>query len=671
MSNTFASKLFVGVVAIAMALSLVAPAQAQTEDELQSQIDQLMATIAALQSQAGATPTGGSTAGVCPYAWTRALSSGSTGADVMALQKFLNADVATQVAAAGSAGSAGMETEYFGPATAAAVSNFQVKYRDDVLTPLGLVNPTGFFGQSSMAKANMLCATAAPGGDGDGDGDGDGEGESEELSGEGTLETFEVDDEEDEVMEGAEDEVVMVITAEAVDGDIEVDRMNFTIVGDSAEETDPWDAFEEISLWVDGEKVADFDASDEDAYLDEDDGEFRFSGLDLVLMEDTETEIMVGVTVMNSVDGSDGDSTWTLTPTDVRFFDADGVATDEGDIDEMDDSEVFEIVEEGTDDDASVESSTANPDATTLLVDDSTDESDEFVVHIFDIEVGEDSSDLELDDAFVDVTLTNPSGAVTTTMGEVVADVYVTIDGEKVTGDATDLLGTVNGVKTDNGEIDHSIAATETNTVRYRFEFDGMELSADTDYEVEVSVVLEGTDDGAAFENSGVEISTEVTGSTWEVEGLAGDDILTGTDSSEDHSLATVVPVITDGEFTVERNEATTAGTISYEFTVEADGENDYYFEFGDVTDVQTTGDGVVYTVTGPSADYVAAISKVSGDATASSTEGWIIADGDEATFAIDFVFTSTSTAGAYRVTLDTIAGIEVDETSSPLNLTD
>jgi len=84
------------------------------------------------------------------------LAQGTSNAEVMRLQQFLNMDPDTRVAAAGSVGSAGMETQYYGPATAAAVSKFQVKYRAEVLTPNGLVNPTGYFGPSSRAKANAL-----------------------------------------------------------------------------------------------------------------------------------------------------------------------------------------------------------------------------------------------------------------------------------------------------------------------------------------------------------------------------------------------------------------------------------------------------------------------------------------------------------------------------------
>jgi hypothetical protein len=47
-----------------------------------------------------------------------------------------------------------------------------------------------------------------------------------------------------------------------------------------------------------------FDASDEDNYLDEDDGTFRFSNLELVLREDEEVEVTVAATVAGSVDGA-------------------------------------------------------------------------------------------------------------------------------------------------------------------------------------------------------------------------------------------------------------------------------------------------------------------------------------------------------------------------------
>src|SRR3989344_8648175 len=103
------------------------------------------------------------TASVCPFTWERNLKVGSTGEDVLALQKLLNADSDTLVADAG-AGSPGNESDWFGSLTKAAVITFQEKYADEILAPVGLSKGTGTVGPSTRAKLNALCSAASASG---------------------------------------------------------------------------------------------------------------------------------------------------------------------------------------------------------------------------------------------------------------------------------------------------------------------------------------------------------------------------------------------------------------------------------------------------------------------------------------------------------------------------
>lgn len=89
------------------------------------------------------------------YSFQRNLSQGLSGEDVLFLQKILNQDVSTQVASFGP-GSAGNETNFFGAKTKDAVRRFQEKYRNEILSPLGLLSGTGYVGPSSLKKLNEL-----------------------------------------------------------------------------------------------------------------------------------------------------------------------------------------------------------------------------------------------------------------------------------------------------------------------------------------------------------------------------------------------------------------------------------------------------------------------------------------------------------------------------------
>jgi hypothetical protein len=158
--NTAFGKMVVLFAALALVASLAfgaSVARAQTTAELQAQIQTLLAQITALQAQLGAQaqPAAG-------FRFERDLRLGSTGQDVLELQRFLNRNAATQVAPAGSPGGPGMETSFYGPATAAAVSRYQALHASAILAPLGLTAPTGSFGPSTRAHVNAATAVVVP-----------------------------------------------------------------------------------------------------------------------------------------------------------------------------------------------------------------------------------------------------------------------------------------------------------------------------------------------------------------------------------------------------------------------------------------------------------------------------------------------------------------------------
>lgn len=152
------SKVIAGFASIATGLMMMGavfvPVQAATVEELTAQINSLLSTIAALQSQLSSM-SGGSTATVGSYTFAKNLKQGDTGTDVMNLQKVLNMSADTKVAVSG-AGSPGNETSTFGPATKAAVIKFQEKYASEILTPVGLSKGTGFVGASTRAKLGSM-----------------------------------------------------------------------------------------------------------------------------------------------------------------------------------------------------------------------------------------------------------------------------------------------------------------------------------------------------------------------------------------------------------------------------------------------------------------------------------------------------------------------------------
>lgn len=645
-----ATKLAVAVVAVAMALAAFAPAaQAQTTEELQAMINDLLAQVAALSASTGQGATSVAS-GVCPYTWTRSLTTGSTGADVMKLQQFLNADVDTRVAATG-AGSVGAETEYYGPATAAAVSKLQVKYRADVLSPAGLVNPTGYFGPSTMAKANSLCTTAPVVDDMD-DEDMDDEDDSSDmtLSGEASLDNFEIDSaDDDDIEEDTQDAPVAELTYEFTDGDAEISRIDLQFLVDGETDTSsarPWDAFDTISLWVDGDMIAEEDANDEDDWLDEDLGTFRFSGLDLFAEEDEEVVITVAVTTLDNLDSEELD-TWDVYVTATRFFDADGVATTEdtglafGSEDDLSGAAdaSFTIEVAGTDDELRVKTSSSDPDAATLQVEDDS-KSDWYTVFVFDLDTDDSINDIELNSIKVNVATTGATYSV------LVDDAELVIDGTTIDDVTVDVTG---------------------NLAVLTFDVDG-DVVIDAGDRVQAELMLRFKSLAPANEGATVQGSvSSLTTSIVDAEGAddLGNSQLGGAATGDAHTLRTtgidVSPESTSAEVTTGDNAGDDYATFEVEVEITA-FEQDVRIstDYASSTSFSIV-DGSGNTVTGTSTPVLTSSADENG--------GFFeINEGSTETLTLQVTFDAATAGAAARLRLNSIT---FDESGTATNTDD
>lgn len=402
-ANSFAAKLGVAFVAIAMALMMFAPAKAQTAEELQAQINSLMATINALQAQLGVTTTTSTSA----YMFTRSLTVGAQGADVTALQTYLIAGGYSIPAGA---------TGYFGSQTQAAVAAWQAAN--------GVMPAVGYFGPLSQAKYSALMAAVVPttpttptgtttpattlnGG---------------ESSIDNNYDNKPGDD--TDLTEGQVDAPVADVNFDVKDGDIQINRMDVAVKTASGNtEKDPWDTFDSVSLWVDGDQIASMDAGSKSDWEKDQpatgDYRLRFTGLDQVFKEGDKATITIGVTLKSSIGNHSG--TWTIFVPDngIRGVDGAGIQEYTGD---TTDTVSFDYAMKGNDDQIIVKTSTSNPAATTLSLKDNA-KSDWTTVLAYD---------LDTKDSINDITLTTlPVGIVvsSSTIANLISDARLVVDG--------------------------------------------------------------------------------------------------------------------------------------------------------------------------------------------------------------------------------------------------
>lgn len=561
-------KKFVMTTALAFAFLLSGTGVSAQQSDTQSQIEELLAQLAALQ---GGTTVSGECA--ANFTYSGVLRQGSNGQAVMDLQTDLN-----------TFNNAGLVVDgAFGPGTRAAVVNFQASQGlvADGIVGLQTSNALGVVAQA--ACENMMD-------DDDMDDMDDEDMDEDEDEGaddddfpfdrdgdEASLEDFELEDEEDDAQEG---DWTHVATAEfdVEDADVRIERMEITFdPGSSNQEDEPWDTFETIMLMIDGEEVAEEDVTDEDDWLEDDEPyEYRLD-LDYIADEDEKVEIEIWVEVQNGVDGVEDDTEdWTIYVQDegIRALDTAGVDQYIGD----DNDEVeFTLEEEGDDEELDVSESNSNPDATTLEVDEDDDsEWYEILVADFDSEEGELEFDSVEATVFIygsGITITTDGGASDTSVDEefetVIADLELRADGEEI-----DDFDVVRNTTLDTEAESDGQTPVRAYVVTFDVDNDIMIDEGETEFSIWAEFNAIG-DAGSEDYNEGTEVSAAFLSDNVENFDVEGADDL-DTDQLEGSARGELMTLRSEGL----EVDATNANESSSAMVVNEDGDDNDYAEF-------------------------------------------------------------------------------------------
>ncbi len=546
--------------------------------------------------------------------FVRDLTLGSTGSDVIALQTFLETKGTLTIPT-------GVSKGYFGPLTRAAVAKYQA---------INTIAPAvGYFGPITRANVNIDCATGTTTGNGGTTTDGD------TLSGgEASLEKFELKSEDD--AEEGEMAHVATIEFDVEDGDVKINRMDisFEFEGDDSQADDePWDAFDTITLKMDGKEIAEEDIDDEDDWLRDDSPfVFRLSNLKQVVKKGKTAEIEVYLTANKNVDGADtNDASWKIYVEDdgIRATDGAGIQQYVGNDNE---TVTFNIDEIGEGEEIKIKSSSSDPDATTLLVD-ANDKSDWHEAFIFKLEAEE--NDIDLEELVLKMTTNG-----TSTYNSVVDDVYIEID-----GDESDDFKVTNG---------------NTNAATLTFDLD-KDFTIDGDDTVEVVVFVQFKKQDKNYNDKTTTFKVE----TVSIKGEGKDDVIdTATVSGDTHTLSTSVANVTNVSWKTSESANGATGIIDLFFTVTAE-EDDFDVLSAEIMDEVN---GTFATATGSvTATSKGKLTRVSGDnvATLGGNAGFTVNEGDTVKFRVRY---ETTTAGSHEVTVESVAGQELknDDQLSP-----
>lgn len=635
-TNNIVAKLAVAFVAVAMAFTLAAPS-VKAQDVSSMSLEQLIALVNQLQAQL----SGSATTGSCSYTFTRSLGQGSTGADVMNLQKFLNMSADTQVSVSG-AGAPGMETSYYGPATAAAVSKFQTKYSASILVPSGLTTPTGYFGPASMAKANALCAA----GTGTGTGTGSTSGALQGGAGSISVSSY-TSDVEDSINTG-DSENILGFKIEADGSDVEVTNLKISMefTGSASNRLERY--FDSFDVVMDGKTVGSVDA---DEFTRDSAGEYSktVSLKNAIVREDEKNTFYIVANAVSDIDSANAGSSngqWEVTATNFRYVDGQGAIISDGS--DVSNSGVYvEKLASSGDVKVKISLGSNNPSEGTVKVSDDTSGD---LVTLLEFRVKAEGTDVAFDEVRFNL-------ATTTTLLNTMVSEYRLMKGSSVlqTADSSDVTATTTSAAILTMSLDDQESVDEGDTETYKLvakmnknTFVGSSITASIPTSNRYWLNAEDQN-GDLIANARFSGSAVGTKQTFRADGLFAE-----IDSTTANLLSKTVS-----------NTSMQYGEFKFVVDVTADGDDFYFASTSAPFDysILNANTGAVYADESATASSTATLTS---NATKTAGGDYVIYDGETKQVTFTVTMTTGAAAGPYKALLETF-----DFGSSATALTD
>lgn len=343
-------------------------------------------------------------------AFTRNLTVGSSGADVVSLQTYLEAKGFLVIPT-------GVSKGYFGPLTKNALAKYQAS--------VGIAPSVGYFGPITNADITAKCKVQAPG-----NGGGDNGSNDDNLSGgAGSIESYKLIStlSNEDVGEGEEDVEVAGIEIEVDNGsDILVNAVRLNFDKGSADR-DFRKYADEVSIYLDGKEFGRVNAS---KFTDDNSYSATIALKNgAIIKKGDEGELTVAISALRNIDSNDLGETWSVDFEQIRFKDAQGSTFSE-DPNTASRTFTFESFSSANDSKLKISQGDDDINESRSITVDATDKTKDVVLASYVLKA-EGKSDLEIKKFGVNIDVTGASHVDHIISGGSTPAIFLEIDGKK------------------------------------------------------------------------------------------------------------------------------------------------------------------------------------------------------------------------------------------------